>query len=53
MIVMKIFITFLLALNVVAPVAIIVSKDEPRMKKVAAWIFTALIVAGIVFAWII
>ena len=53
MIAMRIFITFLLALDFISPIEIITSKDETRTEKVAEWIFSTLIVAGIAFVWII
>ena len=53
MIAMRIFITVLLALNLIAPIEVIISKTEQRTRKVASCILFTLYAVGIVFTWII
>ena len=52
MIGMKVFITALLAINFISPIEAIISDGEPRTRKVASWIFVALLSVGIGFTWI-
>lgn len=53
MIGMKVFITFLLAVNFITPIEVMISKTEQRTRKIASCILFAIYAVGIMFTWII